>query len=526
MSKILGIGNGWHDTAIAYIEDGVIKGLYEEEKLTGIKAIFQTRIKPEKGLKCLQEKLGVRFQDIHYAAFSMPYRKDFESDLSSSINKSRFSEHSHHNCHALGSYFTSGFDDKVLSISIDGSGMHSRNKIFLCDDGVFEQVHSQRIPLTASLATVWAESTNALGWQMLKDEGKVVGLAAHGEVDEKLYKLMNQCIYYEDLSFKPAEYKNLWMYLFGEIYKEKLQEKTFRENFAATLQKFTEDSIVRYLTDVSHKYPEYKKVCFSGGLFANVKLNKVINELDLFEEIFIHPAMGDAGLALGAAICKAYEVGDIVKPQKLKNCFYGEDFSRTDWERHLLIHSEVLNVQPLNLNVLAQLIDQGNVIGLFAGRTEYGPRALGARSILVRPTDKETHAKLNERLNRTEIMPFAPSILKEKLNEVFIAEKSTYASEFMTLCYDTRPEWLHKIPAVVHSKDGTSRPQSVDKENNKLFYDIINEYYNLSGIPLVLNTSLNAHGEPINNYPHQVLKHLLNGCIDYIVTEDFIISKK
>mgnify|MGYP003112471467 CR=1 FL=1 len=526
MSRILGVGVTYHDTALAYIEDGVIKGLYEEEKLTGKKAVYQPNINPEKSLKCLQEKCNIKLHDLHNVCFAMPYKKSFASYLSSFVNSSRFSEHSHHTCHALGSYFTSGFSGKVLSISIDGSGFHSRGKIFACENGYFEQVHSQRIPITASLPIIWAESTNMLGWQMLKDEGKVVGLAAHGEVDEKIYKLMSQCIYCEGLSFKPPEYKITWIYLFREIYKEKFKDNIFRANFAATLQKFTEDLIAQYLRNVNAKYPEYKRVCFSGGLFANVKLNKVINELDFFDEIFIHPAMSDAGLALGAAVCKAYELGEIIKPKKLNNCFYGESFSKNDWEKNVSIHQNVLNVQDLNLDVLAQLINQGNVIGLFAGRTEYGPRALGGRSILVRPTDKETHAKLNQRLNRTEIMPFAPSILQDKLNEVFIAEKSTYASEFMTLCYDTRSEWLSKIPAVVHSEDGTSRPQSVNKENNKFFYDIINSYYNLSGIPLILNTSLNAHGEPINNYPHQVLNHLLSGCIDYIVTENFIISKK
>jgi len=526
MSKILGLGHTYHDSAVAYIEDGVIKGLYEEEKLTGIKAIFQPNIDPEKGLNCLKSKLNVNLSDLDHIAFVLPYPRKYALEMSGTANRATFSEYSHHNCHALGSYFTSGFSDKVLSISIDGSGLQSRSKVFLCENGIFEQVHSQKVSCTASLPTVWGFATENLGWKMLKDEGKVVGLAAHGEIDEKLYKLMSQCIYYEYLTFKPSEFSTIWRYLFSNVYKDKFKDPIFRANFAATLQKFTEDLIVCYLKDINNIYPEYKKVCFSGGLFANVKLNKVINELDFFDEIFIHPAMGDAGLALGAAICKAYELGEITKPQKLNNCFYGESFCKSEWEDYIFYHKDVLNVENFNLDIAAKLIHEGNVIGLFAGRTEYGPRALGARSILVRPTDSKTHAKLNERLSRTEIMPFAPSILKEKLNEVFIAHKSVYASEFMTLCYDTRSEWLSRIPAVVHSQDGTSRPQSVCKENNKFFHDIISAYYNVSGIPLVLNTSLNAHGEPINNYPHQVVNHLLNGCIDYIVTEDFIISKK
>jgi carbamoyltransferase len=122
-------------------------------------------------------------------------------------------------------------------------------------------------------------------------------------------------------------------------------------------------------------------------------------------------------------------------------------------------------------------------------------------------------------------MPFAPAVLSERLNEVFYADKSLYSAEFMTLCYNTREEWLDKIPAVVHKEDGTARPQNVIKEKNPTFHRIIEEYSKLSGVPVVLNTSFNAHGEPINNYIHQVLKHLLDDSVDYIVTEDYIIKK-
>ena len=171
------------------------------------------------------------------------------------------------------------------------------------------------------------------------------------------------------------------------------------------------------------------------------------------------------------------------------------------------------------------LLTQNRVIGWFQDGSEIGPRALGNRSIICRPTDKDTHTLLNTRLKRTEIMPFAPSVLEEHFFDVFSNDKSKYAAEFMTLCYNTKDSWIEMIPAVIHQKDGTARPQSVNKITNPHFHNIISEYYKLSGIPLVLNTSFNSHGEPINNYPHQVLKHLLDNSIDYIITEDYIISK-
>lgn len=525
MSKILGLSVCFHDTSIAYIEDGQIKGLFEEEKLTGVKSIYQQNKDPEQGLRCLKNIYGLELRDFDYICFSTPHKRSFGYKIVNDIDVYKVSSHSHHDCHALGSYFTSGFTGKVISLSHDGKGNHSRGKIFLCEDGSFEQVNSQKIATTASLAGIWAASTFYLGWEMLKDEGKVVGLAAHGQVDENIYKLMNQCIYYKDFNFLPGEWENLWHYVFNIANPNSFDDNAYRQNYAATLQKFTEDMMFLYLKDINEKYPEYRKLCLSGGLFANVKLNKFINELDFFDEIFIHPAMGDSGLALGAAICKAHELGEISIPKKLDNSFYGESFSRSRWEEELLEKQHELNILPFDLTKIAQLINDGNVIGLFLNRTEYGPRALGSRSILVRPTDPDTHAKLNERLNRTEIMPFAPSIMEDYLDQVFIAGKSKYAAEFMTLCYDTRDEWIDRIPAVVHREDKTSRPQSVNKETNSLYYEIIRAYYNVSGIPLVLNTSLNAHGEPINNYPHQVMKHLFDGIIDFIVTEDYIISK-
>ncbi len=205
--------------------------------------------------------------------------------------------------------------------------------------------------------------------------------------------------------------------------------------------------------------------------------------------------------------------------------FFGSEFNGDDWMSEINNYPGQIYFEPSSHSRVAELINEGKVVGLFYGKTEYGPRALGNRSIVTRPTDTKTHVLLNQKLRRNEIMPFAPSVLKEHINTIFHADRSLYAAEFMTLCYDTRKEWVDKIPAVIHPKDKTARPQAVDKNNNPNFHSIITEYYKLSDIPVVLNTSFNAHGEPINNYPNQVIKHLLEGCVDYIATEHFIFSK-
>ena len=196
-----------------------------------------------------------------------------------------------------------------------------------------------------------------------------------------------------------------------------------------------------------------------------MKLNQMINQLPFFDEVFVHPSMGDGGLSLGAALCKAHEVGDVKEPLKLDHVYFGQRFSKSQWDFHL--SSGEFKVQPFSYSAVAELINSGSVIGLFIGGTEYGPRALGNRSIVVRPTERGTHQMLNTKLKRTEIMPFAPSVLEEYAEEVFNVKKSSYTAEFMTMCYDTSDYWLEKIPAVVQALDKSSRPQVVRKQTNQ-----------------------------------------------------------
>ena len=526
MSKILGISYYVHDTTVCLIIDGKIECILEQEKMDGVKSCYNLYAHPKTSLDYIEEKYGVNFDNSDHIVFSLPYKRDFVSNLEEKY-RDKITSYSHHKCHSLGSYFTSGMEGKVISLSHDGKGYRSRGKIYLCQDGEFEEIHSQSIPTTGSLAGIWAVSTYNLGWKMLKDEGKVVGLAGHGEFNPRLYKIMQKCMWYDgNFNFKPSNWENLWHYSFSNNLRKEgiFENKKMREDFSCTLEVFTEKLMLKYLQDVSKKFPEYKKICFSGGLFANVKLNKFINDLDLFDEIYIHPAMGDSGLALGAALCKAKDLGEIVSPFNLPNAFYGQEHSREEWDREINFSGKNLIKEDFSLDRVGKLIDEGNVVGLFIGKTEYGPRSLGNRSIIVKPTDPETHEKLNKKLKRTEIMPFAPSVLEEYSDAVFKCNKSKYTAEFMTLCYDTREEWVDRVPAVVHQIDKTARPQIVSKENNPSFYSIIDSYRKISGIPLVLNTSFNAHGEPINNYPRQVITHLLGGCVDYIVTGDYIIS--
>ena len=521
--KILGINCSAHDTGVAYIKDGKIMCALEEEKMVGIKSRYIQWKMPTESMNYLLNEYNLTFDDFDYVAVSAPahqfYLKNFNID--------KIFTYSHHKSHALGSYFTSGFQGKCISLSHDGKGETSRGKIYLCEDGFVEEIYNSPTPTTASLAGIWGLATIRLGWQMLKDEGKVVGLAAHGKFNNQIYDWLKDCVYYDgNLGFGPAGWEGRFWHIFNRDFQHKnFENKEFRADFAFTLEQYTEELMFNLLKDLHEKYPDYRKLCLSGGLFANVKLNQMINDLDFFDEIFIHPAMSDSGLALGAALCKAHEIGDIRTPIKLQDVYLGQSFTKEYWDNELT-KEDIYQTTPFDYGTIADLINDGKVLGLFIGRTEYGPRALGNRSIIVKPTEKETHENLNTKLKRTEIMPFAPSVLSDYSKVVFQTFKSEYSSEFMTLCYTTNPNWANKLPAVIQELDSSARPQIVRKESNSIYYNIIENYRKISGIPVVLNTSFNAHGEPINNFPHQVLTHLKNNIVDYIVTEDYIISLK
>lgn len=529
MSSIIAISPTYsHDAGAALIVDGEVKYCIEEEKLSGIKACYRPIYGlPKLSLDAIEKATGFNLANCDHIATSRAYSfSEFEERYKTDEVARKIKSYSHHACHALGAYLTSGMHGKTISLSLDGAGLRSRSKIYLCENGFTDLVHSSWYATSASLANFWGFTANLMGWRILKDEGKVVGLAGHGKVNKKIYEYFNTCLYYKNLTHKGAGWVGLFDFTCKKLHADGwFTQEEKRADFAATLQKFSEDMMYALLLDLKKKYPEYSKLCLAGGLFGNVKLNQFINECGLYDEIFIHQAMGDAGLFLAAGLLKAYDLKEISGPIKPKNVFWGESFSKQDW-LSILKQNPSIKINYFNLDFAAKLINDGNVVGVFQGRTEYGPRALGNRSIVVKPTDPETHSKLNQRLKRTEIMPFAPSVLSEYADLIFHCDKSKYTAEFMTLCYQTKEDWINKIPAVVHPIDKSARPQIVKREANPFYYDLIDAYRKISGFPIVLNTSFNAHGEPINNYPHQVIKHLLDGSVDYIITEDLILSMK
>ena len=530
MSTIYGFFGGSHSPATSLIKDGEIICCIEEERLSRKKAGDNFDVVAELSSKEVEAYTGIKIKEADYRVFVEPVTDNFANRLTN-FNYDRVS---HHDSHCYGAYFTSGMEGKVLSISYDGGGDKSVMKIYLCDNGKMTLASSYDMASTGSLPHLWAFSVSTIKgydengesvWKMCKDEGKLMGMAPDGEYNQKFYRILNSLIDYKDLRFFPNDTGNKTRFTVETMFRLGwFKNQKNIEDFSYNLQKLTEDLFLNFLNDLHFKFPEYKKICLSGGLFANVKLNQKINQLDWVEEIFVYPAMGDEGLSLGACIIKAHQLGEIKKPFKLKNVFFGKKYS----DKQILQISKNYDFHHVTYNSseIAKNLSDGEIIGWFQHGFEYGPRALGARSILVRPTDYGTHSELNRRLKRHDSMPFAPIVMEEYFEDIFVENKSKYTAEFMTLCFQTKDEWIDKIPAVIQKSDKTARPQLVRQENNPMFWEILSEFKKITNIPVLLNTSFNTHNEPIIDNPEQAFPKLADGTLDKLVIGSYVFSRR
>ena len=528
MSRIYSFYGGIHDASVCYFENGKLKIALQEERISRVKEGDGKYSFPLLSFQKIQEKTGVSVQDADYVVTSTPTLYPYISEHLKGISLREFP---HHECHAASTYFTSGFSGKCMMISCDGGGDGNYGDVWLCEDGKMERVLSMPSHSFSSIANMWSLATLTLGWKPHQDEGKVMGMSANGVRDEYFYKVIKQIISGPgmELGLKNPGTDLFSSFAFDHFRNSGLLEtQEQRHNFARAVQDVTDEMMVELVKDLSRKYTEYSgKIGLSGGLFHNVKMNQKINELPFIDEIYVVPIMGDEGVSFGAGICMARILGEIETPEKFENCFYGLDYDGSEMLSCLSNSSNFISYEEVDLGKVADMLTNGNIIGLFNGKFEYGARALGARSILVNPSDPGMHQKLNERLGRNQVMPFAPAVLSEFSEDVFeYGWKSKYSAEFMTICYTVKEEWQDKLVACFHMEDKTARPQLVSKETNAYFWAIIEAFRNKSGIPALLNTSFNGHGEPIIDSPQQALDHLLNGTIDHLVLGKWLVSKK
>ena len=433
----------------------------------------------------------------------------------------------HHDAHALAAAAYSGFPECAV-FTMDGSGDLNENHT----SGVFRHGRYERMRISSehgsSAGLFYCHITRLLGFRPLRHEGKVVGLAAMGD-PAPLYAAFSRALKLD------ADGQTLTSDFVGEKQAEARRYAYLRdaivghgrENIAAAAQKLLEDVVTELARNFVVETGQ-KKVALNGGVFANVKLNQRIAALTEVEQVFVFPAMSDTGNSIGAVLLDfAARAPQLLRDRPaLEHVYWGPEYSRDEIAAELSAAGLPQNVleESALIDTAAQAIHAGRVIGWFQGRMEFGPRALGNRSMLARPTDASINDWLNVRLDRSEFMPFAPSVLAEHADAIFEGvEKARHAAEFMTITFDVRENWRDRIPAVVHV-DGTARPQLVRSATNPLYHKLISAYHRLSGIPLVLNTSFNVHEEPIVCAPAEAIQAFLQKRIDALAIGEFWIS--
>lgn len=477
-------------------------------------------------------------------------------------NKILFSQH--HLSHAISSFLCSPFN-KAAIITVDGVGEWATTTIGMGKGNKIKILKEIRFP--HSLGLLYSAFTSFLGFAVNEGEYKVMGMAPYGK-PKYIDKIKRLVKFFPDSSYKlnmdyfsyhrslGQSYSQKFIELFGRprnpqskfftrdtgwpIYfgrkpnKAEYQKLALKQEYyadiAASIQAAIEEALIR-LANEAYRITGEKNLCLAGGVALNSVANwKILNKTP-FQEIFIQPAAGDAGGALGAALFLYHSILKNKRKLIMNHAYYGKQYSLMEIKDFLQknkLKNQFIKDEDKLLDLISDEIIKGKIIGWFHHRFEWGPRALGARSILADPRRIEMKDIVNTKIKfREPYRPFAPSVLAEKAEEFFrIPEKrkNHYPLNFMLYVVDVRQNKRKLIPAVTHV-DGTARPQLVYKESSLRYWKLINAFYQKTGIPVLLNTSFNLKGEPIVNSPADAYNTFSKSQLDLLVLENFIIRK-
>ncbi len=415
----------------------------------------------------------------------------------------------HHLSHAANAFYSSGFD-RALVLTLDGYGSGLTGSVSLGEGDRIERLHNMKFP--NSLGIFYENVTSALGFRPDRHAGKIVGLAAYGDPDRLSEVLLSRIKHVNgDFQiFQPFNY-----------YFDRHLAASFPMIDVAAAYQHVLEVVACRMTRHWLERTGCVNVVLSGGVAANVKMNQRIYEVEGVEGIFVYPNMGDGGCGTGLALYVGRRPGG---HGPIRDVYYGPGYSDAEIQQAL----EAAGLQYEKPNDLAgdiaRRIDRGEVVARFGGRMEYGPRALGNRSILYHGRDPKVNQWLNKRLGRTEFMPFAPVTLWEHRHDYYNnVAGAEHTAQFMTITFDCTDLMRRHCPAAVHV-DGTARPQLIRREVNPGYYDIIEEYRKLSGSASVINTSFNMHEEPIVCTPQDAIRAFLLGRLDVLNIGPFVVT--
>ena len=568
--RILGI-HGWdHDTSAAVFDDYKLLAAVQEERLTRIKgwgggppwlaieevlniAGWNRRDIDVIALGCGTFPTGyLRFslpRDLHYTIQRWRGRERRSRDIVTLANRrgigdpyvlfrteefladhsfrpdTKIAFQNHHEAHALAALFHTDWSDGLIYTS-DGVGDNVSYSVRSLIDGKLKCHLGGDMKLTSrpyrnSIATAYMHATVACGFKPWRHEGKLTGLSARGT--PTLTPALAEHFWTEPDGIVNSDFKD-WRSLAKGVHS--ILDGHDRETIAASIQQLAEDVILAAVR-IWVKRTGMRRLALSGGLFANVRLNRLLAESLPLDEVFIFPAMGDDGISVGNALAFLLHRDGLAtwlrERRRLDDVYLGRDFDGVI-DACLGAAAGVKRRGGDPRNLATELIRAGKIGAIYTGRMEYGPRALGSRSIIASPHDYAINDNLNKRLERSDFMPFAPYVLEEDAARVFeITPVNLYAARFMTITCAVRSEWRDRIPAVVHV-DGTARPQVVSEETNPLFAGILRRFREATGLPVLINTSFNVHEEPIVNRPTECLKALLDDRVDFVVTKQAVYT--
>ncbi|HZV61751.1 MAG TPA: carbamoyltransferase [Methylophilaceae bacterium] len=452
------------------------------------------------------------------------------------LSHARYYPVEHHLSHASSAYHLSGFKEKTAIVGIDGKGEYATTFFGYGENGKIHKIKEFYDP--DSLGGMYGAITEYLGFEMLDGEFKVMGMAPYG--DPQKYDLSRLIEFDgEDLRVNThlvnvvglRRYKEngKGYYFTPELVKwlgPKRQGDEIDDpyiHYAASVQQLLEDVALKmidhYVGDIIR---ETGRVAMAGGVALNVKLNQRIIAMPGVKELFVQPASGDAGTSLGAATFAAAQLGERVEP--MPHAYLGPSYTTEECLAACEVHPAKPKFQRINdaAKKGAELLGSGNPLAWFQGRMEFGPRALGCRSILGDPSHPGVADRINAQIKyRERWRPFCPSMLDRAAPDIL---QTDHPAPYMTFTFDVAEHWKPRIPEVVH-EDGTARAQVVTRETNPRYYALIEELERLRGIPVVLNTSLNRRGEPMICSPQDAL-NMFYGCdLEYLIMEDVLVSK-
>ena len=565
---ILGIKYGGHDTAAALMMDGRLVAACEQERYTRDK---HSRNFPMDAIQDCLKIGGIQIQDVTELAFvnhlktyireiylkpalESDERIDFLLKDIERVKKAFYMEdylreqtgykgpihfERHHLCHVAGAYYPSGFKDALL-VSFDGMGEYESGLIATGIDGKIEIVQ-KGIAYPHSLGLMYSAITYYLGWKNHYDEGIIMGLAPFGdsskkipgyhktysEVFEEVLQETGDYTYKVDFSWLDYyDHRDKWvsekfLSVFGPKRNHGEAITEHHKNIAAAVQDRLETVALGQLKRARRQYG-LKNLCLSGGVALNCSMNGAVLKSGLFDEIYVQPASGDQGTTVGICYLRHENKKKSFIPVKKPNAYLGSRYT-DDEIRAVLQEHKARFSQPANIyEKTAQLLEAGKIIGWFQGGAEFGPRALGNRSILCRPYPAAMRDHLNVRVKfREEFRPFAPSVMAEHAQAYFhIPQESPH----MLMAVQARKEKSEAIAATVHI-DNSCRVQTVTPVDNQPFYELLKAFYKLTGVPVILNTSFNIKGQPIVNSPKDALDCFQSTKIDCLIMGGFLLEK-